>query len=140
MGRLVPYGTIRYTTSQPYLMILALKSSGLMHKYAQNRHQIRVAVLIGRQRDLNGISTAFNGMRTAPRRLRDGSSTSFATHRGRLTSLDACSPWRTTERARWPPYAPFCSDYVSTPLFPAHARPRGRALYRAASNRLMWRR
>src|SRR3989449_6857142 len=117
MGRLVPYGTIRYTKSQPYLMILALKSSGLMHKYAQNRHQIRVAVLIGRQRDLNGISTAFNGMRTAPRRLRDGSSTSFATHRGRLTSLDACSPCRlftmsNDRRARWPPYAPVCSPYV----------------------------
>src|SRR3989454_3306668 len=24
----------------------------------------------------------------------------------------------TTEGARWPPYAPFCSDYVWTPLFP----------------------
>src|SRR2546427_10050730 len=123
MGRLVPYGTIRYTTSQPYLMILALKSSGLMHKYAQNRHQIRVAVLIGRQRDLNGISTAFNGMRTAPRRLRDGSSTSFATHRGRLTSLDACSPCRTTEGLGGRRTPPSVRVMSLKPSFPTHARP-----------------
>src|SRR3989454_8060514 len=77
MGRLVPYGSVRYAKSQPYLMILALKSSGLVHKYAQNRHDIGVALLIGGQRDLNGISTPFNGERTAPRRPRDGSSTSF---------------------------------------------------------------
>src|SRR2546426_5544952 len=39
-------------------------------------------------------------------------------------SPDAYSPWRRDKRARWPPYAPFCSDYVLTPSFPANARPK----------------
>ncbi len=36
--------------------------------------------------------------------------------------LGSFSPCRTSERARWPPYAPFCSDYVVEALVP-HLRP-----------------
>ena len=37
------------------------------------------------------------------------------THGGRN---HACPPWPSDKRARWPPYALFCSDYVVEALIP----------------------
>src|SRR5437667_8057461 len=107
-------------------MILALKSSGLVHKYAQNRHDIGVAVLIGGQRDLNGISTPFNGKRTAPRRPRDGSSTSFDDTSRSFDVSRRCSPWRPPEEGQVAAVRPLAERYVHLRRSPLPSPPTSR--------------
>src|SRR6266581_6417739 len=49
----------------------------------------------------------------------------FAESRGVPTYAglpDACSPWRPDRRARWPPYAPFCSDGIGLSVLPGALR------------------